>query len=129
MTTISTVLMAASSSYLDLPEVPRSVQIISEGGGFVMRSLVGAKPLYTYDHDEPGKSNCVDSCIAAWPALLAPADAEPVGRWSAIIRPDGTSQWSYDGMPVYTFARDENSLATGDGMGGVWHLLPVLSRN
>jgi predicted lipoprotein with Yx(FWY)xxD motif len=126
MTSIPTAMIAAGTSYLDLPEVPRSVQIISEGGAFVMRTLVGAKPLYTFDGDEPGKSNCTGSCSEAWPALLAPEGAAPIGKWSVIVRADGASQWAYDGKPVYSFARDENSVATGDGIGGVWHLLPVL---
>ena len=26
--------------------------------------------------------------------------------------------------PVYNFMRDSEGTATGDGMGGVWHLLP-----
>jgi len=126
MKAILIALLAGGMSYADLPEVPRSVQIISENGAFVMRTLVGAKPLYTYDRDEPGKSNCVDQCLAAWPALLAPEGAKPIGKWSVIVRPDGTSQWAYDKMPVYTFVRDEDSIASGDGLGGVWHLLPTL---
>lgn len=106
------------------PETPPAVQTIKEGEQYIMRSLDGAKPLYTYDRDEPGKSNCVDRCLAAWPALVAPANAKPVGKWSVIRRSDGTSQWAFEKKPVYTFVRDSNGTATGDGMGGSWHLLP-----
>jgi predicted lipoprotein with Yx(FWY)xxD motif len=83
------------------------------------------KPLYTFDKDEAGKSNCVDRCATAWPPLAAPAGAKPVGKWSVITRPDGSSQWAIDGKPVYTFVRDSGTTATGDGMGGVWHLVPA----
>lgn len=107
------------------PAVPTEVQIIAENDTYVMRTLDGSKPLYTFDKDEPGKSNCIDRCLAAWPALVAPAGAEPVGKWSVIARPEGTSQWAYDGKPVYTFVRDSEGVATGDGMGGSWHLLPT----
>jgi predicted lipoprotein with Yx(FWY)xxD motif len=113
-------LLAAAAA----PEVPPQVQVIQEGDAYVMRTLDGAKPIYTYDRDEPGKSNCVDRCLAAWPAVVAPAGAKPIGKWSTITRPDGSSQWAYDKMPVYTFVRDSGSTATGDGMGGVWKLLP-----
>ena len=84
-----------------------------------------AKPLYTFDKDEPGKSNCVDRCATAWPPLVAPAGAKPVGNWTAIARADGSSQWAIDGKPVYTFVRDADATPTGDGMGGFWPVLPV----
>lgn len=47
------------------------------------------------------------ACAAVWPALLAAADARPVGRWSVVARPDGKSQWAYDGYAVYKSARDQ----------------------
>lgn len=107
------------------PAIPSEVQIIKEGDQFVLRTLDGAKPIYTYDRDEPGKSNCVDRCITAWPAVVAPTGAKPVGKWTVVTRADGSSQWAFEGKAVYTFVRDADSTATGDGMGGVWHLLPT----
>lgn len=107
------------------PAVPPQVQTIEESGVYVLRTLDGAKPIYTYDKDEPGKSNCVDRCLAAWPAVAAPAGAKPVGKWTVVTRADGSGQWAYEGKPVYTFVRDPDSTATGDGMGGIWHLLPT----
>lgn len=81
------------------------------------------KPIYTFDKDEPGKSNCVDRCATAWPPVVAPAGAKPVGKWTVIARADGSSQWAVDGKPVYTFVRDTGATATGDGMGGSWHVV------
>lgn len=107
------------------PAVPTEVQTIKEGDVFVMRSLDGGKPLYTYDKDERGKSTCVDRCLAGWPALPAKAGSKPTGKWTVIARPDGASQWAFDGKPVYTFVRDAEGVASGDGVGGVWHLLPT----
>lgn len=107
------------------PVVPTEVQIITEEGAYVLRTLAGSRPLYTFDKDEPGKSNCIDRCLQAWPALVAPTGAKPVGNWTVITRPDGSSQWAYEDKPVYTFVRDSEGVATGDGMGGVWHLLPT----
>ena len=80
-----------------------------------------AKPLYTFDRDEPGKSNCVDRCATAWPPLAAPAGAKAVGKWTVITRADGSSQWAVDGKPVYTFVRDTDGTATGDGRAGDDH--------
>lgn len=120
MSILLSILAAAAA-----PAVPPEVQTITENGAVVLRSLDGNKPLYTFDKDEPGKSNCTDRCLAAWPALPAKAGAKPTGKWTVIARPDGASQWAFDGKPVYTFVRDTEGTATGDGMGGVWHLLPT----
>ena len=45
------------------------------------------------------------------------------GDWSVVKRDDGSSQWAYKGKPVYTYAKDTAGKATGDGVGGVWHLV------
>ena len=79
--------------------------------------------LYTFDKDtEAGKSACSGPCFAAWPALVAPADAKPMGEWTVITRGDGTKQWAYKGKPLYTFVHDTKpGEMTGDGKGNVWH--------
>ena len=94
-----------------------------------------------YVGDERGKSTCTDtvsttsqglfspyppglvlpdldtrpSCAAMWPAVLAPADAKPVDKWSVITRPDGSKQWAYDGQALYVSALDRQP---GDVLGG-----------
>lgn len=108
------------------PDVPYPyVQIIQEDGRYVMRTLDGSKPLYSYDKDRPGKSACVAACATAWPPLQAKAGAKPMGKWTIITRPDGSRQWAFGGKPVYTYSHDADSRSSGDGMGGVWHLLPT----
>ena len=81
--------------------------------------------LYTYDNDkEPGKSSCVDKCLAAWPAAIAPAGTKASGNFSIIKRDDGTQQIAYQGKPLYTFAQDKNpGDIHGDGRGKVWHMV------
>ena len=108
-----------------VPAVPSSVQVIDENGALVMRTLPDGKPLYTYDKDSGGVSACVDRCAVAWPPLMASATAKRVGDWTTVRRNDGSTQWAYKGSPVYLYGRDVNSKASGDGIGGVWHLLPT----
>jgi len=55
------------------------------------------------------------SCEALWPPFLAPADAQPVGKWSVVKRTNGESQWAYDDYPVYTSSKDHKK---GDVLGG-----------
>lgn len=125
---MSFLLFVAATAAAAIPAVPHEVQVVKEEAVYVMRTADGAKPIYTWDRDEPGKSNCSGQCLVAWPAVVAPAGAKPVGKWTTITRADGTSQWAYDGKPVYTFIRDTDSKANGDGMNG-WHALPTSPAN
>ena len=80
--------------------------------------------LYTFDNDKtPGQSACNGGCLANWPALIAAADAKPMGDWTVITRNDGAKQWAYKGKPLYTYAKDAKpGDMVGENMGNVWHM-------
>ena len=80
--------------------------------------------LYTFDKDQPGKSNCNGICADHWPPLMAAANAKPMGDWSIITRDDGTKQWAYKGKPLYGWDKDQKpGDTTGDGVNNnVWHV-------
>ncbi len=79
--------------------------------------------LYTFDNDEPNKSNCYDDCAKNWPPLTATADAQPEGEWTIVERTDGTRMWAHDGKPLYLWVKDTKpGDVTGEGVGGVWHV-------
>jgi predicted lipoprotein with Yx(FWY)xxD motif len=83
--------------------------------------------LYTFDKDEPGKSNCYDQCAVNWPIFEAPADAMAEGEWTIVERTDGTRQWAYEGKPLY-FWKDDKAPGdvTGEGKGdNTWHVAKV----
>jgi predicted lipoprotein with Yx(FWY)xxD motif len=70
--------------------------------------------LYTFDDDTPGTTTCFGACLAAWPALYAPADAQAFGDFTVIARDATTKQWAYKGLPLYFFVGDA---APGDVTG------------
>jgi len=84
--------------------------------------------LYLFAKDEPGVSNCADKCLAAWPAYtVESADdllngANAGGELGTITRADdGTLQVTYNGWPLYYFAKDAAvGDTTGQGVGDVW---------
>jgi len=122
-----TMALAAAATLLAAPAfagpAPAGIKMVEGGGKSWGRTAAGDMPVYTFDKDTPGKSNCNDKCAAAWPPVAAKADDAAVGDWSVIKRDDGSAQWAVKGKPVYTFAKDTAGKATGDGMGGVWHLV------
>ena len=106
------------------------VQLHDTEEGMVFATTAGMT-LYTNRQDAatPGKSRCNDihytmqngrqfgqiplpaaqtrkTCADKWPAFLASADAQPKGDWSTILRENGRRQWAYNGLPLYTSAKD-----------------------
>jgi predicted lipoprotein with Yx(FWY)xxD motif len=94
--------------------------IVADAGGFT---------LYRFDKDtaKPPTTTCVDACAEKWP----PVTVDPKGKLmlegvdkgaiGMVARPDGTSQLTLGGWPVYRFAGDTAPGATGgQGVGGTW---------
>jgi len=80
--------------------------------------------LYSFDKDEPGKSNCNGDCAKAWPPVLATAEDKPAGDLTIITRDDGSLQWADDGKPLYTYIDDKApGEVTGDNKNNVWHVI------
>jgi predicted lipoprotein with Yx(FWY)xxD motif len=88
--------------------------------------------LYLFQADSGTTSSCNDACATAWPPLQATgqptagsgADSSLLGTTK---RSDGTSQVTYNGHPVYGFAKDSKpGDTTGEGVnafGGAWYVL------
>jgi predicted lipoprotein with Yx(FWY)xxD motif len=81
--------------------------------------------LYTFDNDTPGVSNCYGNCAVNWPPFYvgdnaAMADAD----WTIVQRTDDAPMWAYKGQPLYYWRNDTRAGdMTGDGVGGVWHIV------
>jgi predicted lipoprotein with Yx(FWY)xxD motif len=83
--------------------------------------------LYTFDKDTAGKSNCVEQCLALWPAArTGDAKGKDIGE---ITRTDGSTQITYQGKPLYYYAGDSKPGDTaGDNVKNVWHVVPTKKR-
>ena len=77
--------------------------------------------LYTFKKDSDGKSACNGDCAKAWPPLMAGADAKTDGKYTVVTRDDGSKQWAYNGMPLYTWTKDMKAGdTTGNGFKDMW---------
>ncbi|MCL4389878.1 MAG: hypothetical protein M1484_00860 [Patescibacteria group bacterium] len=98
----------------------------SESAAVIMTGpvLTDAKgmTLYTYDKDTAGVSNCSGSCLANWPAFRqASPSAMMEANLSVIV---ATKQYTWKGLPLYYYIGDKKpGDMTGDGLGGVWHVV------
>jgi predicted lipoprotein with Yx(FWY)xxD motif len=90
-------------------------------------SLAGADglTLYVQIEEEGGNIVCVDDCLTNWPPLTdtVAAGAADASLLGTIERPDGATQATYNGFPLYYYAGDAaEGDATGEGLGGVWFI-------
>lgn len=86
--------------------------------------------LYIYTKDQPNISNCYDQCAQNWPPLLW-SNGDPVapsgvpGKLATATRKDGGRQVTYNGMPLYYWAKDQKpGDTTGQKVGYVWYVVP-----
>ncbi len=86
--------------------------------------------LYFFTKDGPETSNCSGRCEEAWPPLTIADGIEPSagagvsGTLGVAARSDGSLQVTYNGAPLYFWARDSaTGDATGQAVGGVWYVI------
>ena len=107
---------------------PASVGVAGTGLGNVLVDRQG-RTVYLFERDSGTMSACTGACAVNWPPLrvrgtpLAGTGAKrsDVGT---TVRPDGISQLTYNGHPLYTFVNDKKPGDTnGEGInafGGSW---------
>ncbi len=87
--------------------------------------------LYWFGPDTATTSKCTGTCASYWPPVTGPVTAGPgvTGTLGTITRPDGTTQATYDGHPLYTYVADSApGQDKGNGLklsGGVWYAMTV----
>jgi predicted lipoprotein with Yx(FWY)xxD motif len=82
--------------------------------------------LYLFTPDTGTKSTCTGGCARAWPALKGPATGDGVEAddLGTTTRDDGSTQVTFYGHPVYTYAGDSApGDVSGQGTGGKWYVI------
>ena len=85
--------------------------------------------LYVFMQDTSDVSTCTADCAANWPALVAEGEVAAGGDvdqslLSTSEHPDGSTQVTYNGHPLYYFAGDQAPGDTnGQAVGDIWYVV------
>ena len=107
-----------------------TVSMTTINGTAVVTNSKG-RTLYWFAPDTSTTSKCTGTCATYWPPVTGPVTAGTgvTGTLGTITRPDGTTQATYDGHPLYTYVGDTApGQAKGNGLslsGGLWYEMTV----
>ncbi|HEX3608545.1 MAG TPA: hypothetical protein VHU14_02560 [Solirubrobacterales bacterium] len=98
--------------------------------GKTVLTTTKGRTLYSLSVEKNGKFICTGSCLSVWHPLMVPAGVKPTGpvKLGTIARPEGGTQVTYKGRPLYRFGGDSKAgEANGEGIKdvGTWHAAAV----
>jgi len=110
-----------------------TVKLAKTARGWILVSSTGFT-LYDFTRDRNGEDSCVEisRCPSVWPPLTVTGTPTAgfgvkASLLSTITLPDGASQVTYDGHPLYTFSGDsgprETDYVGALQFGGYWYAL------
>jgi len=93
----------------------------------------GGKALYMSDEEAGGMIHCTGACLKFWEPLTIqgqPSGTVNGGMLGVLTRPDGKTQVTFNGAPVYRFVEDQSGTVKGDGVDDafagqqfMWHVI------
>lgn len=113
--------LASSSS---TKRVVKQVENV-ETGGTTLTTMRG-RTLYSLSVEKHGRFICTGGCTSVWHPLVVPAGVKPTGpvKLGTEKRPDGRTQVTFQGRPLYSFNGDtKKGDVNGEGIKdvGTWH--------
>jgi len=107
-----------ASATLSVAEDTRAGAVVTDSGGYTLYS-------YTGDSAQPSASTCTGECAEQWPPALVDGKASTEGIDKGLIgrmeRPDGETQLTLSGWPLYRFSGDvDPGDVNGQGADGTW---------
>jgi predicted lipoprotein with Yx(FWY)xxD motif len=124
----------ASSAPATVPSAAGSGATVTTANGSLGTFLTAGdgRTLYLFEKDTSATSTCTGACAVNWPPLLTTGAPQAGGQAQANMlatspRPDGTTQVTYAGHPLYLFVGDSAAGSTaGQGkqaFGAEWYVL------
>jgi predicted lipoprotein with Yx(FWY)xxD motif len=99
-----------------------TVAVSNIGGSNLLVDGTNGMTLYVFANDtaNSGKSACTGTCATKWPVVAVASGTTPTagpgasGKLGTFTRDDGTTQVTYNGLPLYHYSGDS---APGDTNG------------
>jgi predicted lipoprotein with Yx(FWY)xxD motif len=87
--------------------------------------------LYAFMPDAQGAPTCTGECAANWPPVIVgdgatptPGDGIDASKLGTVANPEGGTQLTYGGWPLYYFGGDQAAGDTnGQGLNDVWYAM------
>ena len=126
----------ASSATKSSPAKGSSVGLASTKLGKILVDGQG-RTLYLFEADKGKSSMCDGACASLWPPLtttgkLAAGPGVSAAKLGTTKRADGTTEVTYNGHPLYTYAGDQApGQTTGQGIdsfGAEWYVLSAAGK-
>jgi predicted lipoprotein with Yx(FWY)xxD motif len=127
---------SSSSATKSSPAKGSSVGLASTGLGKILVDGKG-RTLYLFEADKGKSSMCDGACASLWPPLTTTGKPTAGAGISAAKlgttkRADGTTEVTYNGHPLYTYAADQApGQTTGQGIdsfGAEWYVLSAAGK-
>jgi predicted lipoprotein with Yx(FWY)xxD motif len=98
--------------------------------GKTVLTTTKGRTLYSLSVEKHGRFVCTGPCLSTWHPLTVPAGVRPTGpvKLGTIERPEGGTQVTYRGRPLYRFGGDtKKGQANGEGVKdvGTWHAAAI----
>jgi predicted lipoprotein with Yx(FWY)xxD motif len=102
----------------------------NESLGATVLTRTNGHTLYSLSVETHGRFVCTGGCLATWKPLVIARGTKPKGpvKLGTIRRPDGKTQVTFKGRPLYSFDGDaKTGEANGEGFKdvGTWHAAKV----
>jgi predicted lipoprotein with Yx(FWY)xxD motif len=128
-------LIAAGTAMALSGQSSPSKSVVMTGHAIGKKVLVtrSGMTLYSLSAETHGRFICKDkTCLSLWHPLTVSKGTKPTGasHLATVRRPDGRTQVTFQGKPLYTFVQDKKpGQAKGEGFKdvGTWHVASVSS--
>jgi predicted lipoprotein with Yx(FWY)xxD motif len=126
LTVVALALVVASSALAQQQSKRVAKEMENATLGHTVLTTLKGKTLYSLSVETKGRFICTSSCLASWKPLTVPKGVKPMGpvKLSTVKRPDGRTQVTFKGRPLYSFNGDvKPGEANGEGLKdvGTWH--------
>jgi predicted lipoprotein with Yx(FWY)xxD motif len=113
-----------------IPAVGTTVMIVQKSAVGYVLAEANHQVVYTYSKDKKnGKPTCTGACAETWIPATGTPEAGPASVFPAqfglVTGAGGVKQITYDGLPLYLLKGAKALAVTGNGQGGVWHVVPL----